>query len=118
MAVEVVGLPIVREPDGLAMSSRNVRLSSEDRARARVVPQSLELAEQLIAQGERDVAQIQAQMRRLIEAAGGEVDYVALVDPVSLQELETVTGPVRAAVAVQFGEVRLIDNRAIERVSR
>jgi pantoate--beta-alanine ligase len=114
MAVRVVGAPIVREADGLAMSSRNVRLSAEDRARARVVPESLDLAERLIRTGARDAAEICQQMRELIEAAGGHVDYAALVDPVSLELQRTVAGSVRAAVAVQFGDVRLIDNRAIE----
>lgn len=113
MAVQIVGSPIVREVDGLAMSSRNVRLSAEDRLRARVVPESLDLAERLIESGEGDAAEICQQMRTLIEAAGGQVDYAALVDPVSLELQQTVAGSVRAAVAVQFGEVRLIDNRAI-----
>ena len=113
MAVQIVGSPIVREGDGLAMSSRNVRLSAQDRLRARVVPESLDLAERLIESGEGAAAEICQQMCALIEAAGGQVDYAALVDPVSLELQRTVVGPVRAAVAVQFGEVRLIDNRAI-----
>ena len=114
MAIQIVGSPIVRELDGLAMSSRNVRLSDEDRLRARVVPESLDLAERLIGSGERDAAQICLQMCGLIEAAGGQVDYAALVDPSSLEVQERVVGAVRAAVAVQFGDVRLIDNRAID----
>ena len=112
--VRVVGCPIVREDDGLAMSSRNVRLSAEDRARALAVPRSLELAQALIQSGERDVSEIRRQMSRLITEEGGVVDYVALVDPISLEEQQRVTGGVRAAVAAQFGDVRLIDNRAID----
>lgn len=114
MAVRIVGAPIVRESDGLAMSSRNVRLSVEDRTRARVVPRSLDLAEGLITAGATDGVEICRQMRDLIETAGGRVDYAALVDPVSLEQQPSVVAPVRAAVAVHFGDVRLIDNRAID----
>ncbi len=114
LPVRIVGLPIVREPDGLAMSSRNVRLSPEDRLRARAVPQSLDLAERLISGGERDVDEVRRQVRSHIESAGGEVDYVAVVDPGSLQTPDEVTGRVRVAVAAAFGGVRLIDNRPVD----
>ncbi len=114
LPVRIVGLPIVREPDGLAMSSRNVRLSSEERLRARAVPQSLELAERLISAGELDVDAVRRQVRSHIESAGGEVDYVAIVDPDSLQTPDRVSGPVRVAVAATFGGVRLIDNRPVD----
>ena len=117
MSVQVVGLPIVREADGLAMSSRNVRLSPEDRKRARAVPESLELAERLIESGERDVTSICHAVRSHIEQSGGVVDYVALVDPSSLETPEQVEGPVRVAVAALFGGVRLIDNRPIDSAS-
>ena len=114
LPVRIVGLPIVRESDGLAMSSRNVRLSPEDRLRARAVPQSLDLAERLISGGERDVDEVRRQVRSHIESAGGEVDYVAVVDPGSLQTPDEVTGRVRVAVAAAFGGVRLIDNRPVD----
>jgi pantoate--beta-alanine ligase len=113
MPIRIVGMPIVREPDGLAMSSRNLRLDPDARKRAVAISESLDLAATQIAAGERDVARVTATMNAHIEGAGGRVDYVALVDPETLAEQTSITGPVRAAVAASFGGVRLIDNRAI-----
>ena len=97
VAVEIRVCPIIREPDGLAMSSRNVYLSADARQRASVLWQSLELARQLVARGERDAAAIARQMTERILAAGATIDYVALVDPDSLAAVEQITGPTLAA---------------------
>jgi pantoate--beta-alanine ligase len=113
MAVRIVGMPIVREADGLAMSSRNQRLDSDARKRAVALSESLELAASQIAAGEQDAAKVMAAMAKHIESAGGKIDYVALVDPETLADQTRITGPIRAAVAAHFGGVRLIDNRAI-----
>lgn len=113
MPIRIVGMPIVREADGLAMSSRNLRLDPDARRRAVAISESLDLAATQIAAGEEDVATVTAAMTAHIEGAGGRVDYVALVDPETLAEQTSITGPVRAAVAASFGGVRLIDNRAI-----
>lgn len=113
--IQIRVCPIVREPDGLAMSSRNRYLKPEERGRARVLWQSLQKAAELVAQGERNAAAIAAQMRQTILSAGEvRIDYVALVDPETLQPVEAVQRPTLAAVAVRIGTTRLIDNALLE----
>jgi len=108
---EIRVCPTVREPDGLAMSSRNAYLSPDARRRALVLSRSLQQAGQLVSQGERDAAKIIAQMRKTIEAAeDARIDYVALVDPETLEPVEVLRGPTLAAVAVRIEDTRLIDN--------
>jgi pantoate--beta-alanine ligase len=104
----------IREPDGLAMSSRNAYLSPDARRRASVLWRSLELARQLVAGGERDVAAIVRQMNQQILAEGATIDYVALVDPDSLSAVAKVSGPTLAALAVNIDGTRLIDNAILE----
>jgi pantoate--beta-alanine ligase len=112
--VRVQVCPTVRETDGLAMSSRNQRLSREDRRRATALSRSLERAAQLAAQGERDAGVIRRAMRRVFDEAGiVRVDYIALVRPETLEDLDRLDGPAVAAVAAHVGGVRLIDNRCI-----
>jgi pantoate--beta-alanine ligase len=107
--------PIVREPDGLAMSSRNAYLSPDGRQRALVLWKSLCLAGELVEQGERDAAAIAEKMRQVIASAeGAKIDYVALVDPDTLQPVDQIRGPALAAVAVRIDQTRLIDNRLLE----
>jgi len=107
--------PTVREPDGLAISSRNRRLSPAARQRALVLWQSLLLARDLVARGERRAAVIAAQMREMIEIADdARIDYIALVDPDTLRPVETVAGPTLAALAVKIEDTRLIDNCLLE----
>ena len=107
--------PTVREPDGLAISSRNRRLSPAARQRALVLWQSLLLARDLVARGERRTAAIAAQMREMIEIADdARIDYIALVDPDTLRPVETVAGPTLAALAVKIEDTRLIDNCLLE----
>jgi pantoate--beta-alanine ligase len=115
LPVEVVGAPIVREADGLAMSSRNVRLSPAHRQAARVLSASLTWARAAFAQGERAAASLQAEMRQRIEATpGAVVDYVSVVDAASLQALEgPIEQPAVVALAVHFGATRLIDNTVL-----
>jgi pantoate--beta-alanine ligase len=112
--VEIVGLPIVREADGLALSSRNVYLTPEQRRAALVLSGSLALAEQAYARGERDAAVIRALM---LEALGAEplasVDYVSVADAESLEELERIEGPALVSLAVRLGTTRLIDNATL-----
>jgi pantoate--beta-alanine ligase len=107
--------PIVREPDGLAMSSRNRYLSPAARQQALVLSQSLQLAVQLVAHGERAAATIVARMREVIAAADdARIDYIALVDPATFQPVESVTRRTLAALAVQIENTRLIDNCVLE----
>ena len=115
--VEIVGHPIVREPDGLAMSSRNRRLSAADRAQAAVLSRALMGAGHAVGQGARDAAALTAAMRAEIgRAPRAEIDYVEIVDADALQPAATLVGDgpsggrYLAAVAVRFGATRLIDN--------
>jgi pantoate--beta-alanine ligase len=111
LPIEIVGCPIVREPDGLALSSRNAMLAPDERARAVALYQSLRAAEQLIAGGERDVEALTAAMRCLIDAARPtRIDYISFVHPHTLQPAARVTGPTLVALAVRIGTTRLIDN--------
>jgi pantoate--beta-alanine ligase len=107
----IVILPTAREKDGLAMSSRNVYLTPEQRAEAPVLHRSLKLARQLISHGERKAARVKAAMRRLIRCgSGGRIDYVEIVDTDELRPVKTIEGEVLVALAVFFGKTRLIDN--------
>ena len=109
--VEIRVCPIVREPDGLAMSSRNRYLSEAARRRALVLWKSLQLAAELVAQGERRAAVIADRMREVLLTAGdARIDYIALVDPETLQPVGTVAQPALAALAVRIENTRLIDN--------
>jgi pantoate--beta-alanine ligase len=113
--IEIRVCPIVREPDGLAMSSRNAYLSGDERQRARVLSQSLRLAEQLAANGQRDVEAIREKMMRLIESVGGvDVQYIAFVADGGLAPVERIDGPTTVALAANVGATRLIDNTRIE----
>ena len=114
MGVDIVGCAIVREADGLAMSSRNVYLSPEQRAQAPLLWQSLRAAEELVAKGERDAAVIESAVRSVLAAADlGEVEYVVVVDAEDLQPVKTIAGECLIAVAVRFGKTRLIDNTLV-----
>ncbi len=109
--VDVVIVPTVREPDGLAMSSRNVYLNEEERRQAPVLYQALRRAEEMIKAGKRDARQVKQAMRRFIRSAPlARIDYVEIVDTDRLQPVKTIKGEVLVAVAVYFGRARLIDN--------
>ncbi|MBU4231820.1 MAG: pantoate--beta-alanine ligase [Proteobacteria bacterium] len=108
---EIVGRPIVREPDGLAMSSRNTYLSPEERAAALCLYRALLAARELVASGARSRENILAAVGQIINAAPGtRIDYVALVDPTTLQEVEAIRGEARLLLAVWLNQTRLIDN--------
>jgi len=113
--IEIVMGPTLREPDGLAMSSRNRYLSEEERCRAAVLPQSLAVAERMIVTGNvRSAETIRQTIQDMILSAGGmTVDYIAVADPVTLQELTTIETEAVLLLAVRVGETRLIDNRLI-----
>ncbi len=108
---EIVGRPIVREPDGLAMSSRNTYLNPEERAAALCLYRALLAARELVASGAKSRENILAAVRQIINAAPGtRIDYVALVDPATLQEVEAIRGEARLLLAVWVNNTRLIDN--------
>jgi pantoate--beta-alanine ligase len=111
--VEIVAAPIVREADGLAMSSRNVYLTPKERAEASVLYRALQSAEGLIRGGERDAETVRQSVTRMISgASSGAVQYVSLTDEESLEERKTLVPGDRILVslAVRFGGTRLIDN--------
>jgi pantoate--beta-alanine ligase len=111
LPVEVVGLPIVREPDGLALSSRNVYLSDDERQQALVLSRALRLAEERYAGGERRAEAIRRAMRRLIRTApSATIDYVSVADAETLEELKQIDRPALVSLAVRIGGTRLIDN--------
>ncbi|MEM7245532.1 MAG: pantoate--beta-alanine ligase [Acidobacteriota bacterium] len=115
LEVQLTRCPTVREPDGLAMSSRNLRLAPEDRESALSLHRGLSAASERWSAGERDAAVLMQACREIMEAAPGvEVDYVQLVDLETMQPLETVDQPACLAVAVDLGAVRLIDNVLFE----
>jgi pantoate--beta-alanine ligase len=109
--VEVVGCPIVREPDGLAMSSRNVYLSPEERGHALVLRRSLERAEKQFRDGETDAVRLSKAGREVI---AGEpqvrLDYFEIVDPETLQPVDRIMQSALVAIAAYVGPTRLIDN--------
>lgn len=107
--------PTVREPDGLAMSSRNIYLSAEEREQAPVIQQVLQRAEKKVREGRGSVAGVVDWMRAQIQLAPlAKVDYVVAVDPVNLQTASQLRPPMLLAAAVLFGKTRLIDNRLVE----
>jgi len=105
--------PIIRETDGLAMSSRNSYLDADERIRARCLSQALITARHSFALGERGTAVLIAEASRLIETAGANIDYVECVDPKLLTPVETAEADTRMVMAVFIGRTRLIDNGAL-----
>lgn len=114
LPIEIVACPTVREPDGLAMSSRNRYLSPKERQQAVALSWALARAAELVESGERDGDTIRAAMRNTLTAAGIErIDYVSIADRETLAELPRIAGPAVALIAAYVGETRLIDNRLL-----
>ncbi len=115
LPVEIVGAPIVRESDGLAMSSRNVYLSEEQRTAARSLSQALGVAKELIEEGERRADVVCRRAQEVLDAEPlGDVDYLACVDAESFHPLEMLEGRCVVVLAVRFGATRLLDNIHID----
>jgi len=115
MNLEIVAVPTVREPDGLAMSSRNTYLNSEQRRAALVLYQALSLAQKLWSQGEKDAKRMRQEMIALIKKQPlADIDYVSIADTETLDELDTVKPPALVSLAVRIGRTRLIDNIVLE----
>ncbi len=113
--VTIESLPIVREADGLAMSSRNVYLSPEQRASALSLSRSLAAAREMFLQGERCAETIRARIKEIVEKENARIDYVSVCDPRTFVEQEVIEGKALVALAVWVGKARLIDNCLIER---
>jgi len=113
--VQIIRGDIVREPDGLAMSSRNVYLSPEDRKKATILYRSLLMARDMIREGERNPQAVRNAMIEMInQANGAEIDYVEIYNGFDLSDIEEIKGQVLLALAVRFGSTRLIDNLLLE----
>lgn len=114
MDLEIIGLPTFREPDGLAMSSRNVYLSPEERASALTLVGALKLAQKLYAKGERNATEIIRQAEQLIKSANfTDIDYIKICDTATLEDANEIQGEVVMALAVKVGKTRLIDNSVL-----
>jgi pantoate--beta-alanine ligase len=115
MNLEIVVCPTIREPDGLAMSSRNTYLNPKERKAALVLYKALTLAQQLYSQGEKDAQRLRQQMTALIQKEPlATIDYVSIANAETLEELDTVTPPALVSMAVRIGKTRLIDNVVLE----
>ncbi|MCA1654058.1 MAG: pantoate--beta-alanine ligase [Sphingomicrobium sp.] len=113
LTVEIVGVPTVREADGLALSSRNAYLSSDERHRAVALPQALESAREAIRSGDPVDVSVAASIAALTAAGFGRVDYFALVDGATLAPLDQPAPGARLIAAAHLGSTRLIDNLAL-----
>lgn len=116
MNIELIVCPIVREKDGLAMSSRNTYLSEEERAQAVILNKALSEAKIAFDSGETNVEKLKQQIKNKInEAPLADIDYVSVYEYPSLKTIETIKNKALAAVAVRFGKTRLIDNIILEK---
>ena len=115
MDIQIVGCPIIREPDGLAKSSRNTYLNEEERKAALVLSKAVFHGQDMMEKGERDAGTILSSMKKLIEAEPlAKIDYVEMVDADTIAPLAKAQGRVLTAMAVYIGSTRLIDNFIME----
>jgi len=113
--VQIINMPIIREYDGLAMSSRNKYLNNIQREKARILYIALNKGEELVRSGEKNPDKVISVLREMILSEKiGEIDYISLCNPDSLEELKEIRGKVLIAMAVRIGKARLIDNRLVE----
>lgn len=111
LAITIKGLPIVREKDGLALSSRNKYLNSQQRKAATILYRSLKYGQDLILKGEKDLKVLKNKiLEKIKEEPLAQLDYLAIVDPKNLQKIEKIKGDTLLALAVNIGQTRLIDN--------
>ena len=111
MDIEIVGCPIIREEDGLAKSSRNTYLSTEERKAALILSKTIKLGEEMVKNGETDAAKVVDAMKKNIEMEPmANIDYVKIVDAMTMQQIPTIDRPILCAMAVYIGKTRLIDN--------
>lgn len=111
--IEMIACPTLREPDGLAMSSRNQYLSPEDRRRALSISRALQLARGEFRAGVRQTNRLTALIQRTLLEQHLSIDYIAAVDPVTLKNIEVIEGPATLAIAARVGNTRLIDNMTV-----
>lgn len=115
LGIDIVVVPTVREEDGLAMSSRNIYLNSQERQAATILFKALDLVRQLRRNGENDASKLRKQMTSLIKKEPlAQIGYVSIADMETLEELNLIDGPALASLAVLIGKTRLIDNIPLE----
>lgn len=115
MDIEIIGCPIIREEDGLAKSSRNTYLNEQERQAALILSKAIFLGQKMVEEGERDAATVKKAMTELIESEPfAKIDYVEVVDGLSMQPVDTYKKPTLTAMAVYIGKTRLIDNFIFE----
>jgi pantoate--beta-alanine ligase len=115
MDIEIIGIPTIREPDGLAMSSRNKYLNTEERKSALCLKKSIDMTLGLIKEGERDAEKLKIAIREsILKHPFTDIDYVSICNPFSLEEIETIQGKALLAIAIKVGKTRLIDNWQID----
>ncbi|NTW72747.1 MAG: pantoate--beta-alanine ligase, partial [Eubacteriaceae bacterium] len=115
MNVKIVNCPILREKDGLALSSRNAYLTGEERKQALILSKSLNIAMELYKSGEHDASTLKTAIRSAINSMPlAAIDYIEILDLITLDDLEIIDAPALAAVAVRFGSTRLLDNIVLE----
>lgn len=112
--IGVIGAPTMRDPDGLAMSSRNQYLSSEDRARALTISRALGLAKDEFDSGVRQANRLATTIQRTLLEQHLNIDYVAAVDPTTLKPVDVIIAPTLLAIAARVGKTRLIDNLLVD----
>jgi pantoate--beta-alanine ligase len=112
--IQIVACPTIRDPDGMAMSSRNQYLSAAERQRGLAISKALFAAQDLVKGGVRQASRLVTQAQHLLLAQHLLIDYIAAVDPLTLKPVEMITGPTVLAIAVRVGSTRLIDNVTVE----
>lgn len=113
LETKIFPCPIIREPDGLAMSSRNIYLSKEQRQQALCLNRAIKQAQEQFKRGLLDTNILKKNAEELIGQAGGQIDYISFVEPISLQAVTQAQKDTRILLAVYFGKTRLIDNAAL-----
>jgi pantoate--beta-alanine ligase len=117
MQVEIEICPIIREPDGLALSSRNVRLSRAERAQATALSRALRVAAERVEAGETDAAEVMTAARAELDVANVSTEYFEIVNGETFAPMTTIDGPALAVIAARVGSTRLIDNQPLLTIS-
>ena len=119
MDVHIIGVPTVREPDGLAMSSRNAYLSPEERKSALCLKKAIDMADEMVKKGESDVSVIKKKVEELITSYPfTKIQYISICDPDTLEEISQIKDKALIAMAVFVGNARLIDNAILEKTKK
>ena len=115
MGIEIIGVPTVRESDGLAMSSRNSYLNPEERSSALSLKKSIEMAKDMVRRGEKDATGVISAIKTLISSHPfTKIDYISICDPITMEDKSVIEGEFLLALAVKIGKSRLIDNCLID----